>query len=456
MGWWLWLSLCRETGVPKRSEKNLPGTMGAAGSRIWSEICAIDSDEVRAAVLTRVLAIPDYVVAARAAGIYETVAGWLAAYQRGFVSVFPYKLQTQQQRDRIEHDTAGGREVWQRTGRWTTAAPAEPMPFLQVEEVRRPHAASSTEMIVSPAAKALDYFQESLELLGISESETITQERLKSAYRRASLAVHPDKGGSPEQFDAVRRAYQYVGRILDRVRPATTAEESARMTAPVSMETAKAARVAVKVPTGPPVSLSAKKLDMSAFNQLFEESRLPDPDRDSGYGDWLRSQGSDDAPATDPRLRGKFNQQVFESVFQERALAATGGAAISRREGPDALVPLSGTELGGETRSFTSAMGAETQFMDLKDAYTTGATVYQEVAGVRISDRPMPKSAADARRRRDEDMARVVPDEEARIAAAAAAMEEREKTRRLRLAAADEAGAAWSEAMKRRLMVTNH
>jgi hypothetical protein len=101
-------------------------------------------------------------------------------------------------------------------------------------------------------------------------------------------------------------------------------------------------------------------------------------------------------------------------------------------------------------------MGAETQFMDLKDAYTTGATVYQEVAGVRISDRPMPKTAAEARRRRDADMERVVPDEGAQIAAAAAAMEERERGRRLRLAAADEAGAAWSEAMRRRLMVTNH
>jgi hypothetical protein len=313
-------------------------------------------------------------------------------------------------------------------------------------------------MIVSPAAKALDYFQESLELLGIAESETLTTERLKSAYRRASLAVHPDKGGSPEQFDAVRRAYQYVGRILDRVRPPTSAEESARMSAPVSMETATAARTAgaPKMPSGPPVSLSAKKLDMSAFNRLFEESRLPDPDRDAGYGDWLRSKGGDAAPATDPRLRGKFNQEVFESVFRERALATAGGAALVRREGPDALVAMGGTELGGETRSFTAAMGAETQFMDLKDAYTTGATVYQEVAGVRVTERSAPKTAAEARRLRDAEMARVVPDEEARIAAAAAAIEERERARRLRLAAADEAGAAWSEAMRRRLMVTNH
>lgn len=422
----------------------------------------MESDELRATMIERVFAVGgEYVSAARAAGIYETVVAWLSAYRRGLATVFPYRVSVsvtvaaEEPRDRIEHDTGGGREIWQRSGRWSS------VPYIHMEEAprgqRRPVAASSTEMIVSPAAKALDYFQESLELLGISESEALTQERLKAAYRRASLAVHPDKGGSPEAFDAVRRAYQYVGRILDRVRPPTSAEETARMTTPVTMESATAARTtgAPKMPSGPPVSLSAKKLDMSAFNRLFEESRLPDPDRDAGYGDWLSSKG-DDAPATDPRLRGKFNQEVFESVFRERALAAAGGAALVRREGPDALVAMGGTELGGESRSYTAAMGAETQFMDLKDAYTTGATVYQEVAGVRVTERSAPKTAAEARRLRDADMARVVPDEEARIAAAAAAMEERERARRLRLAAADEAGAAWSEAMRRRLMVTNH
>jgi len=402
-------------------------------------------------MIERVFAVGgDYITAARSAGVYETVVGWLSAYRQGFTTNFPYRSApaSSPRRDRIEHDTGGGRDIWQRSGRWST-------PYIHVEET--PRQPPSTEMIVSPAAKALDYFQESLELLGISESETLTAERLKSAYRRASLAVHPDKGGSPEEFDAVRRAYQYVGRILDRVRPPTSAEEKARMTAPVTMETATATRAAAapKMPSGPPVSLSAKKLDMSAFNRLFEESRLPDPDRDAGYGDWLSSKGGD-APATDPRLRGKFNQEVFESVFRERALAAAGGAAIVRREGPEALVAMGGTELGGESRSYTAAMGAETQFMDLKDAYTTGATVYQEVAGVRVTERSAPKTAAEARRLRDAEMARVVPDEEARIAAAAAAMEERERARRLRLAAADEAGAAWSEAMRRRLMVTNH
>lgn len=410
-------------------------------------------------MIERVFAVGgDYITAARSAGVYETVVAWLTAYRRGLATAFPYRVSVSvsvESRDRIEHDTGGGRDIWQRSGRWSSA------PYIHVEEPQPPRRPAqpppSTEMIVSPAAKALDYFQESLELLGISESEALTAERLKAAYRRASLAVHPDKGGSPEAFDAVRRAYQYVGRILDRVRPPTTAEEKARMTAPVTMETATATRAAAapKMPSGPPVSLSAKKLDMSAFNRLFEESRLPDPDRDAGYGDWLSTRG-DDAPATDPRLRGKFNQEVFESVFRERALAAAGGAALVRREGPDALVAMGGTELGGESRSYTAAMGAETQFMDLKDAYTTGATVYQEVAGVRVTERSAPKTAAEARRLRDVEMARVVPDEEARIAAAAAAMEERERARRLRLAAADEAGAAWSEAMRRRLMVTNH
>ena len=60
---------------------------------------------------------------------------------------------------------------------------------------------------------------------------------------------------------------------------------------------------------------------------------------------------------------------------------------------------------------------------------------------------------ADARRIRNEEMARVVPDESMRIASAAAAAEERERQRRLRLAKQDTSMEAWAEQMKRRLLV---
>jgi hypothetical protein len=159
-------------------------------------------------------------------------------------------------------------------------------------------------------------------------------------------------------------------------------DEKARLTTPVTMENALASRQGARIEDVAPVQLSAKKLDMGTFNKLFEENRLPDPARDGGYGDWLASSGGSDEVVADPRLKGKFNQQNFESVFRERAAAQTAGTAIVRKLEPDAIMPTSGTELGGDNSNFTAAFGADMQFVDLKEAYTTGSTRYHEVADV--------------------------------------------------------------------------
>lgn len=446
---------------------------GRAG-RIWTDVCQMESDSLRASVLGKLILSPEFVAGLQRAGIYEPLWTWLADWQRGVPTPFPWAVRTAPvarsappmmyrppvavapahappvQRDRISYEGGGGgSDVWQKPGRW---APPVTTPTIEVREVRRPVAASN-EMIVSPAAKALDYFEEALSVLGIPDSDGLTHDRLKSAYKRASLSAHPDKpGGSEAAFDALRRAYQYVEKILDRVKPRMTADETARMTAPVTAETARKVRAAAAIPDAPKIQLSAKKLDMAVFNKLFEENRLPDPTRDSGYGDWLKSQEGDDGIVADPRLKGKFNQEVFESVFRERA--GRGSDAIVKRLEPDSLISLGGTELGGDARNFTSAMGADTQFMDLKEAYTTGSTVYQEIADVRVVERSA-RTVSEAKRIRDEAMSRVDPDEGSRIAAAAAALEERERQRRLRYAAEQNAAEEWDAMMRSRLAVTD-
>jgi hypothetical protein len=168
----------------------------------------------------------------------------------------------------------------------------------------------------------------------------------------------------------------------------------------------------------------------------------------------MASGGGSDEVAADPRLKGKFNQQTFETVFRERAAAQTAGTAIVRKLEPDAIMPTSGTELGGDNSNFTAAFGADTQFVDLKEAYTSGSTRFHEVADVKVSAKSV-RSVDEAKRLREAEMARVDPDETARIAAAAAAFEERERQRRMRLAQQDTAAESWADQMRRRLFVTN-
>jgi curved DNA-binding protein CbpA len=315
----------------------------------------------------------------------------------------------------------------------------------------------SNAIVISPAAKALDYFQEALALLGIADDElAVTPERLKAAYKRASLRAHPDKGGSKEDFDAVNKAYRYVERILARVSPQFAAESDPRLKAAVTPKAAEQYRAdptLKKLETSaPPVQLSAKKLDMSMFNRLFEENRLPDPDRDGGYGDWLKSSEAG-LEHTDPRARTDVSTKNFESAMRQYATKNPG--AITRHAVPQSLVQTTGvTELGGQTGNFTSAMDSGTQFTDLKEAYSSGATFFQEVAHVHVDEsrRVNPKAAE---RERAEAMARADPEEKARIQTAMDAEAQREMLRRLRLAKQDTAGEAWNDAVRRRLLVNN-
>lgn len=411
--------------------------MGAAASRIWSDLCAIESDEVRAQMVDTLLSSPDLVETAQEIGIYGKILAWRTAFARTRSTPWPWRGATQY------------------TGATQSMGSVEAGFRAASNQGRQGRSNQDRQIIISPAAKALDYFQEALALLGISETEPLTHERVKTAFKKTSLRVHPDKGGTPEAFDEVTRAFQYLGKILDRISPKMSAADKARMSGQVNPDAAASYRSqgAPTIQDGPPVTLSAKKLDMNTFNKLFEENRLPDPDSEVGYGDWLKSQGGSDEAASDPRLKGKFNQQVFEQVFREKAVAQQ-STAITRRLEPEHIVPVGGVELGGKTDNFTSALGSDVQFTDLKQAYGESATMYQHVAQdvVNVRERSA-KTMADAHRIRNEEMARVVPDESSRIAAAVAATEERERQRRLRLAKQDTSYESWSDQMRRRLLV---
>lgn len=431
----------------------------------------MESDDMRYRMLESTMRAPGFLNAAQRAGIYGPVMGWMDAFRRGMRYEFPYATG---HGDRIQLDGGGysgstGYGTRPVVSHVTTSTPtlygpaSAALPSIYVTEKPAVATTVTNAMIVSPAAKALDYFQEALEVLGIDESETLTQERLKAAYKRASLYAHPDKaGGSAEAFDALNRAYTYVGKILERVRPRTSEEETARMSGTVSMERAVAARertapktlpVAVGltggggVAGGTTVRLSAKKLDMNVFNRLFEENRLPDPVRDSGYGDWLKQESDTGGVSASGGLAS------FESKVREFAQKNPG--AIIKRLEPEALTGGRGaTVLGEDGGNFTAAFGSDTQFTDLKEAYTTGSVAYLDVADVRVKERSA-RSVDEAKRMRETEMARVDPDESVRIAAAAAALEERERQRALRMAAADTAMDAWARAMRGRLAVTD-
>lgn len=413
--------------------------------RIWANLSSLGSVDVRLSTLDTLFSGAEFVTAAKRAGLYAPLLSWMAATRRGEYAAWPG-----QSTNAVAATTAISRPPPSRSAQ----------PTLSIHDAP-PRNTVHTVSVVPPPKRALDVLHESYAVLALDDSKPLTHEALKQAYKRAALAAHPDKGGSPAQFDAVTRAFTYIEEVLLKLLPKTATDGSdPRFTVAVTLDNAKKSRG----PTTPgvaeiedraPVALNPKKLNMTVFNQLFEENKLPDPDKDDGYGDWLTAQ-TPDAPKTHEGLRAKFNADVFHKTFAEETRARLSeGTTVSKYQAPAEMVlaPGFGTELGGGRPAlYTRAPGAAgIGYTDLKYAYGDGSTFSQEIADVSLEGRP--KNVEEAKREYAGAPRALNPEEAAAVAAFDRAKQAAEEARQRRVAARDVDAESAHQKLQRRLML---
>jgi len=238
----------------------------------------------------------------------------------------------------------------------------------------------------TPKQKAISYFSSCLEVLGIQEEVALTEEALKSAYKRMALKSHPDKGGSEEYFEAVTRAYAYLSEILKFMKGGRK-DTNGRVEAPTNVRTSRDSDAKQWEIPADPIRLNAKNLDMNAFNKLFEQTHMPDPDSD-GYGDWLKGT---DSKKSAPTFKGEFNRDVFNRMFDDETKKSrhpSNQLIVHPGEMALTLNPTHGVDLVGERPdSYTAAPNSRFQFTDLRGAYTSDSTISDKVANVPVQDR---------------------------------------------------------------------
>jgi len=396
----------------------------------------------------------EYVNTAKRMGLYGALLGWIAAQRRGEFYPWPYPQPQQTQAPPPL--------------RQISTQPQHATPVMRIHD-SPPN--TTTLAKAPPPRRAMDYLHEAYQLLGIDDSKPLTHELLKSAYKRAAVKTHPDKGGSPELFDAVTRAFLYIQEILEKLIPKTGKDgKDVRFSVSVTPEeamrarginpTAAADKNAMKLEDAPPVALNPKKLDMNVFNKLFEENKLPDPDKDDGYGDWLKDQ--DNSRGTQAAMKGKYNADVFNRTFEEEAkrAAATPQNQLSKYRPPSEMIlaPGFGTELGAGrpeqyTKSTTAITGAAggIGYTDLKYAYSEGSTFSQDIAGVSLDGRP--KTMAEAERAYKSAPPSMSEEETRAVSMFTQAREAAEVQRQQRLAARDVDHSAAHARLKQRLMI---
>jgi curved DNA-binding protein CbpA len=295
-----------------------------------------------------------------------------------------------------------------------------------------------------PNERAMNYFSACLRILELEEEVALSDEALKAAYKKAVVRAHPDKGGSEKEFEAVTRAYAYLGEILRRIRGGRKKEGKVEAPAALTNNRSQEAEAWKQVE---PVHLNPKKLDMNAFNQMFEKTRIPDPE-EAGYGDWLKGQEEAAAGAASKLFSGKFNRDVFNKTFQEQHSAKPvqqGGAMVVQEQVLSNRMGFA-TELGrGARDDYTAANEAKLGYTDLKKAYTEYNTFSHNTANVTVEARNLEQYS----RERDKAPAPLADHEMMALQQAEQATQRAEEQRRLRHSQQQEAEDAFFKRMQR-------
>lgn len=386
---------------------SLSSMIDPAHIRIYNNILQIQNINTKLQMIQTCLSSQEYVVSSKKAGIYSHLLAYISAIQNGrSPPQLPFSIKNQTE---------------------------------------------SNELIVSNTP-ALSFFSKCLYILGIREEIELDEELLKSAYRKAALRAHPDKGGSEKQFEEVTRAYAYLSEIIRRVR----GNRERSKESPADLPTVKNSRNEDidRYKYDKPIRIDPNNMNMNAFNKLFEDNKIPEPDHD-GYGEWLKNESPQDTKKT-KNFDQKFNREVFNRMFDsdEEKNKHTQQQTNSIMLHPEsmALVSNAGTELGRERpKNYTASVGSKTNFTDLRDAYTEDSTITHKVIGIQYQQHSGNFDAYKESRKRTPQPLNNTELEQ--LTRSETELKEREKTRQRRYAEESISNQDYFEKMKRYLIV---
>ncbi len=390
--------------------------------RVYASLIQIQSPTRRVEMIQTILAAPDYVQIAKLTGVYSHLIQYVGQVQNGrHPSPLPGEGQAQQ-----ASPASGSYAITQHT------TPPQ-QSYEQLSETAQND-------------RALSYFQACLQVLGLEEEVALTEDALKAAYKKAAFKAHPDKGGSEKAFEMVTRSYAYLSEILRRIRGGR--DQLKKVEAPTALKDERF-KESQQFQHVQPIKLDPNNLNMNAFNQMFEQTRIPDPEEE-GYGDWLRAESTS---SNTPNFSGKFNRDVFNQMFVEESAKQKTAQNQLAIASPQALTmnPSFGIELGrGRPDDYTAAANSQLKYVDLKAAYTTESTFSGQVANVRVDPRDY-ESYSNSRKRAPDPLR---DEEREAIAAAEKAVAERERQRQVRAAHEDVTANQYFERMKQ-LVITD-
>lgn len=275
-------------------------------------------------------------------------------------------------------------------------------------------------------------------------NDNFTWDELKNSYRRVARLVHPDKGGSEVLFKKITECFKHLAKEYKRKqsdKPHWELKKESQQYFDDNKESA-----------APQITTESNFIDR--FNKAFDENRLEDEERDTGYGHIMeKSSGKRDDIEIPKLIKGKYNTEVFNKTFDTITLPKNKEVIIYKE--PEAL-PMSKqlqyTEIGGEKPGDYTNTSRDTKlhYTDYMKAYTDTRLV-----DPRSVNKKSYKSIKEYETARKEAIERAPTDEELKWTKEKEIIEKRKEEERIRRAKIQDKRIAEHHARVNKLFIQN-
>jgi len=117
------------------------------------------------------------------------------------------------------------------------------------------------------------------EIIGISK-KCMNLKEAHRQYKKKLVKYHPDKNaGETLKFDVINHAYSIVRKEVEKnvALSCTTTD--------IELKQQSASFISNQPKN---INIDLQNFDRKKFNKLYEHHKLPDEDRDKGYGNWMK------------------------------------------------------------------------------------------------------------------------------------------------------------------------
>ena len=257
--------------------------------------------------------------------------------------------------------------------------------YLQSMPIRKPQNTYSGDVRSAPLPQ-IEYKNPNKEklnpykILGITKK--YDEKILKKAYLKKAMTTHPDRGGSPLEFQQVSIAYTL---LLKKLNDQNNNHQHNDL------------RNNSKNYMSDQISNNEKNInmtdnfDINLFNKVYEENKI-DTAYDRGYGEWMES-SSNNKMLEQPKMFNKsFNKDLFNHEFEKYKINQQKqmGSHLVKYDEPQVDISMKGKDslmlLGqNNVTNFSGSSDGGLGFSDYKDAFTNSCLI--DTNTVNISNR---------------------------------------------------------------------